>query len=633
MHKNRPVMGIVLGLLTLALSVPAAFAQVGVPQGYTAMPLYDDGRADDVVMQLNNLTVQGVDPATRSIYASQSSTIYCTRYESAQSSTGFRAPCPSLGPTVLYRIVADYDAILLFRNRTRATFNDFTPGDHINVYGFMDADSNMIHGLIVRNLDKPLIGVDPVGGGYLQINNVQVLSSPSGSTFYVLTRDYGCTSYGYGGVSRGAAVACPMGTDAASVQSTLGAAASSFYPYPSTGRIYRVEVMPGAQVLDLYRRPIALSSIQPGHYVNVYGYFTPSNATIQAQIVRDLSPNGTPNPVPVNATLTVEVIDQAIRCITTPCGQMNNVTVSVFRSGGAGYVGVTTGGKYTFKDLMPGTYTVRASYPSYGETTQTVVLSSGENRNLTLYLSGSGGCGSIGYPCPNPGFGVSVIRPNGGETLVRSQMSTIEWRFNPDPLAIYPQGAAFDVYAVSESQTSYDTVASIRYAIARNIGWTSSGANREYIWNVGQNLENLYMYDGAYKIMVCPAGSSSGCDMSDSSFRIGGTQSTQVRLNSLEPWGGVPGTNLTIRGTGFHPTNNVVRFGDVEYNNLASADGMTLVVPGVGWRPWSCPAGYGCATVMQPLPAGNHAVSVRNPYGISNSLNFLLYSQSYITGQ
>jgi hypothetical protein len=44
------------------------------------------------------------------------------------------------------------EAILLQRNRQRAKLEDFKVGDKINVYSFMDKDSNGIDALIARNI-------------------------------------------------------------------------------------------------------------------------------------------------------------------------------------------------------------------------------------------------------------------------------------------------------------------------------------------------------------------------------------------------------------------------------------------------------------------------------------------------
>lgn len=95
-------------------------------------------------------------------------------------------------------------------------------------------------------------------------------------------------------------------------------------------------------------------------------------------------------------------------------------------------------------------------------------------------------------------------------------------------------------------------------------------------------------------------------------------QSSSVSLSYFEPPSGLPGSVLTLYGTGFTPTNNTVHFGDASINSLNSSDGtsMTLDVPST------------LPNSSTPLPPGQYAVSVSNANGDSNAYAFTVICDS-----
>lgn len=117
-------------------------------------PIFDDDRSDDEIFNLSNLKINFVSPSPQSgfpVIINASRPIYCTQFQNEESERGVVAPCPQ-GDA--YHIRVQKDTILLLANRRKATFNDFIPGDRINVFGFFDRQNRTIDALIVRNLSR-----------------------------------------------------------------------------------------------------------------------------------------------------------------------------------------------------------------------------------------------------------------------------------------------------------------------------------------------------------------------------------------------------------------------------------------------------------------------------------------------
>jgi hypothetical protein len=104
--------------------------------------------------------------------------------------------------------------------------------------------------------------------------------------------------------------------------------------------------------------------------------------------------------------------------------------------------------------------------------------------------------------------------------------------------------------------------------------------------------------------------------------------SRSLTVAALSPMSGSVGTDVTVTGYGFTPSNNTIRFGAGYINGLNSADGATLhfTVPegqnlcpptDTHWRAVApCPGAYPRVT------PGSYPISVLNANGTSNSLPF-----------
>ena len=188
----------------------------------TVMPIFDEDTSDDDIIQLNNLRISSISgselPAVISAYPDFG--VRCLEFKSQDALSGIAIPCP-VPPSVRYQIRVDSDTLLLFRSRQRAKISDFEVGNRINVYGWMDRDTNSIDALIVRNLDNPSVKQ------FIQLNNVEVIQAPSSSvppsTLVVIERHrFPCFDYGESGTGNGAPFPCPLGVETKVLPRTAG---------------------------------------------------------------------------------------------------------------------------------------------------------------------------------------------------------------------------------------------------------------------------------------------------------------------------------------------------------------------------------------------------------------------------
>ncbi len=104
---------------------------------------------------------------------------------------------------------------------------------------------------------------------------------------------------------------------------------------------------------------------------------------------------------------------------------------------------------------------------------------------------------------------VQVISPNGGESLLAYSNATITWQSPSAKVDLYlqPDWSCPAGYACP-------AVMPQPYLLDKNI------SGNVYYWIVATDVNNKRIPSGSYKIEICPAGSDSGCDSSDNSFRI-----------------------------------------------------------------------------------------------------------------
>lgn len=393
-----------LGAFAQVSATVSGTAGVGVaPAPITiAPPVFDNDTSNDDIVQLNNLQIQNISGTQSPVIISASSDygVHCLRYQSESSPSGIAFPCP-MPPSILYQIRVD-DTILLLRNRARARISDFAAGDRINVYGFMDRNTQTVDALIMRDLDKPVVKQ------YIQMNNVVVVTPPSRtlpSYYFTVTRKLNspCLDYGQNGV-RGIPIPCPLGQEQMDLnikpRFTEPAPNAANSPGGDSGMLYYlgsptyvVRVLEETKILDSSRSPISISDIQEGDILNIYGEVFPNRGGIHALIIRNLS-----KPQKLGL-LQLTVADGSIVCmqgsaagpgstdgvpppsmsasIMAPCGILYNATVQLY--GNQGLVGTRTTEKGTafFENLPAGQYMIVASAPGYDSKKQEVFIREG----------------------------------------------------------------------------------------------------------------------------------------------------------------------------------------------------------------------------------------------------------------
>jgi len=134
--------------------------------------LPDEDKNNDVIIQINNLKITRIllDPGIENVkaifFAVRDIGWKCMLFELEESERSLPCPLDVRKPISQKELVIQIsnDTILLQRNRQKAKLEDFKVGDKINVYGFMDKDSNGIEVLIVRkvaSVPKPIFKPTP----------------------------------------------------------------------------------------------------------------------------------------------------------------------------------------------------------------------------------------------------------------------------------------------------------------------------------------------------------------------------------------------------------------------------------------------------------------------------------------
>lgn len=596
--KYLRVQNILVGFLAAVCLLPAGLAgaqvlpSAPVPPGYTVRPIQDLSTANDVIIQLNNLTIQSVSGSSKPgmIYASDNSVIYCTEFRSTEGS-GLRAPCPVIGPNTLYQISVADDTILLFQNRRRAAMSDFSAGDRINVFGFLDPNSGLVQALIVRDLSKSGVRT----GYYTQFNNLRVVSAPS----------------------------------APDAPATLTATAvnpcGSRLPCTLMSILYTVNINSNTQILNTSRGPLPLSSVQAGDIINVYGWY--ANGTMDALILRDLSATSRTGSGPVISGVSGPVMLQAgeTGTWTVNASDSANGTLSYSvnwgDSSGSGQAAAANTGIYqpiqqsaTFTHAYqnPGTYAPRFTVTnSFGQSS---------SAGLSVVVGGT----------LQPG-GLQVNSPAGGEAWLRGSNQVVSWSIVPAPsvAGIYSSGNSFDIYLVHKSIAG-DIAASAQYPLARGVFTDFGMTGGSFTWQVGSNLENTLIPDGGnYSVRVCYIGSSNCAESAMFNIVSNAPPVSGVRINSINPPAGAAGTMISLGGSGFAQSGNIVHFEmggmDAAYLPNLSSDGSNIVFPVPSYSSYSCfYTQYRCMIASKLLSPGTYSVWVENVSGASNRVNFNL---------
>jgi hypothetical protein len=99
-------------------------------------------------------------------------------------------------------------------------------------------------------------------------------------------------------------------------------------------------------------------------------------------------------------------------------------------------------------------------------------------------------------------------------------------------------------------------------------------------------------------------------------------------ISSLNPSSGNVGTQVTVLGSGFTPTNNTVKFGSTSLSGISSNSGSSLVFTVPSQNTQNCNSNGACTNSVEQLPSGDFQVSVSTANGTSNSLTFTIPSAS-----
>lgn len=127
------------------------------------VPIYDENRDDDVLIQVNNLKITKIVPSQTSnvlayFYVIKDVGWVCNFYGSSTEDRSATSLCPlDIRKPIIQKEIAvriDTDTILLARNRVKTNISQFKAGDKVNVYGFFDKDNLTFDALVVRKLTE-----------------------------------------------------------------------------------------------------------------------------------------------------------------------------------------------------------------------------------------------------------------------------------------------------------------------------------------------------------------------------------------------------------------------------------------------------------------------------------------------
>jgi hypothetical protein len=569
----------------------------GVAQGYTIIPGGTINSSDQIV-QLNNLTLQNT-PGTGSsgmLYASYSSGMTCTQFYSAQSSAGQPIACPVIAQNVLYQISVDPATVLLLSNRGRASLSDFSVGDRLNVYGFIDSGTNYMQALIVRDLDKPAFQSQQY---FTQFNNVIAVTAPGApvpqvpggitASFDITFAPVPCALYS-GPAGYRLPTICPY------VPMTTAGVPNGFMLTKHT-----VNVLTGQTViLNKYRQTASLGMIQAGDVLNVFGRYNPQIGSIDALIIRDLSSNGLIyNGPPLNISgisgpTSLQPGQQGTWTVQTAGPIPGNLSYSVvwgdevYFTNGAGIAaspnGVSQSATFTHVYTTAGVY--RPVFTVAGGNGATAQSS------LSVNVGSSFGSGSVGV------------------TVVNRTIQCFS-----APCGLTPNAAV----TITGNGVSFAGVTDNNgHVIFSNL---SAGTYTVQVTNmIGSGAQIVSVQAGETDITI---------------YVTGSTQTGTPQITAITPQTVAPGATVTLTGNGFLSQGNTISMVRSDGNypltitnaSLSSSfqtTSLTFQVPQY-WGP-QCSTGLACPQYLMLLPGGTYNVSVQNQNGTSNATTLFVSS-------
>lgn len=241
---------------------------------------------------------------------------------------------------------------------------------------------------------------------------------------------------------------------------------------------------------------------------------------------------------------------------------------------------------------------------SYSDGSGNSYFPSAESREFSISSGSSGGSGSVP--------GITVLTPNGGETLGRESNYQIRWRIS--------SSNSFDTYQTVIKLLRFSDNGNSEEIQDITNGYTSSVGENTFSWFVNRNIEN----GSRYRIRVRLAGfSGQAIDDSNGNFTIGSVGSGQnIQLNSVSPTSGGIGTQITLYGTNFTGSNDV-HFGNGIMRSLSSFNnGTSISFTLPSQMEYDCPSGSACFSGQYFVNPGTYNIYVTNFNGTSNSVSF-----------
>lgn len=219
-----------------------------------------------------------------------------------------------------------------------------------------------------------------------------------------------------------------------------------------------------------------------------------------------------------------------------------------------------------------------------------------------------------GYTSNTAGFTVTSLGSSAAPTITSIN----------GPASVSVGQSATWTLVIYNPSTSYATV-SVNWG--DNAAYAQNTSSQQLLAQGSQTLTFTHAYysAGNYTATFTVSGNG-GSNTTSASVSVYGTTNpptANASISVVSPTAGSIGTTVTIYGSGFSSTGNVVRFGNGAIMNLPSTNGsmITFIVPSY-LAPY-CPSGYACPQYAQMVTPGTYNISVQNANGsVSNSVPF-----------
>ncbi len=187
--------------------------------------------------------------------------------------------------------------------------------------------------------------------------------------------------------------------------------------------------------------------------------------------------------------------------------------------------------------------------------------------------------------------------------------------------------APFSIVGKNITVTCTDSDGGLNYGVKGTLNFNNREFYTDFCNERGQLNEMYCVTDNTgytSQEYNCPNGCKDGACINGS---------TKPSIAALSPSSGPVGTKVTIIGSGFTPTNNGIRFGQISMGGFSSADGKTLTFTVPQYGPSTCSLdGKVCTKDIREITPGAYNVSVSIVNGTSNALPFTVTAGGCRTG-